>query len=359
MNGEVYSDSVTSVLAAVQLDDLESLKRLVSRKGDICLHGHRDNRGWGPLHYAAHFGSPRCLDYLLTREMVDCNEEAHNGDRPLFLAISSLNRDTVHRMLESPRVQVDLEHRDGRTALFLAIKTSSFEVVKWLVRLGADPDILFRCGHGHEIHSVHIDVIRYLLRKGLDKARFLATTERIDQVSTLLAEGSISPSVFIDLHEDIFAVTRRIVSLPEATLARTIPDPASFKKHMVMALLFIMYFYAAEFGANEIVRKLTRKLSELFKPTIFRSRIAILPIYEGILEIQCQTPSLQQLSRFAILRNARLFDKSDIIPHPLSGRIFRFSNLEAIDVEDLRERFRWENLDDIGFVDGEVRLRDT
>ena len=59
---ERYPDSSSSVALAVRRGDVETLKRLVERGKSIET---RDNRGYRPIHEAAHWGQDDCLKFLV------------------------------------------------------------------------------------------------------------------------------------------------------------------------------------------------------------------------------------------------------------------------------------------------------
>ena len=59
---ERYPDSSSSVALAVRRGDVDSLRRLVERGKSLET---RDNRGYRPIHEAAHWSQDDCLKLLL------------------------------------------------------------------------------------------------------------------------------------------------------------------------------------------------------------------------------------------------------------------------------------------------------
>ena len=65
---EAYPDRCSSVGVAAKLGNTQALKELIAKGACIDIH---DNRGWTPLHEAAHANHLECVKILLGAETDD------------------------------------------------------------------------------------------------------------------------------------------------------------------------------------------------------------------------------------------------------------------------------------------------
>ena len=69
------------------------------------------------------------------------NHTDNNGWTPLMLAVEEGLLTTVQALLSAPRIDINAKKPDGITALFVAAANGNYDVVKALIKQGADVDI--------------------------------------------------------------------------------------------------------------------------------------------------------------------------------------------------------------------------
>jgi ankyrin repeat protein len=101
------------VCAAAALDNIETLSKLLVRKGSAQAHHKRNFAGWTPIHWASARGNNRCVQLLLERDRAfgDSNQQqsgqvsalvrTNEGLTPLQLAIIGGHLSTASLLLDS------------------------------------------------------------------------------------------------------------------------------------------------------------------------------------------------------------------------------------------------------------------
>ena len=119
-----YDHSI-NIFSAIQNNDVENLKGLLSSGADLNL---KDHFGLSPLHYSALKWHLDCL-----RELINASADIHaknqRGDIPLHIAISSGYLDCVQSLLESG-ASPSLLNLNHQTAKDLAASHDHRECVK-------------------------------------------------------------------------------------------------------------------------------------------------------------------------------------------------------------------------------------
>lgn len=129
---------IKTVSEAVRENRPGVLKRLIEEgKSDW----GSDGWGWTALHHAAFLGHTECLRILLNQDTCEIDNRAHiDGSTPLMVACQNMpkSKDCIKVLCEYKANQkTKCNYR--RTALDIAMLTKpDLEVVKWLVRSGAD-----------------------------------------------------------------------------------------------------------------------------------------------------------------------------------------------------------------------------
>jgi len=108
--GDANTDSL---LGAVRFGDLAEVKRLVIDCG--IEPNVRGVDGATLLHYAAEYGSPKIVEFLLERG-ADPNVQDNNGWTPLHFAVKSCHVDVV-RVLLDHGADLTIRNNEGRTPL--------------------------------------------------------------------------------------------------------------------------------------------------------------------------------------------------------------------------------------------------
>lgn len=96
----VRPETVSSGAQAARVGDLARLTALV--EGEDTGWMVVDNRGWGPLHWAASSGQVEVIRLLGALEEVDIDARTWEGETPLFLACKSLPASKVERLKYRP-----------------------------------------------------------------------------------------------------------------------------------------------------------------------------------------------------------------------------------------------------------------
>ena len=159
---------MTPLHFAVQNDDVETVKLLLAApkiKIDV-----RDSEGDTPLLMAFRRNYPGIFKLLIER---GANVNLLYGDfTPLLcVAVHRGDIEMVRILLNAPDIQINLFTTDGRTALYLAARLGSKEIVELLLDNGSDPDITDNEGVAplHLACSYRdIEIVRILLNAGAD-----------------------------------------------------------------------------------------------------------------------------------------------------------------------------------------------
>ena len=104
-------------------------------------------RGKTPLMRALKYSSAAVRDLLLSRGDLDINIQNQARESALWYAVRYGTFSTVKRVLEQPKVQVDIKHKHGRTALHLAVFAGRIGFVHLLLPSGNDPNLQHDSGH--------------------------------------------------------------------------------------------------------------------------------------------------------------------------------------------------------------------
>lgn len=159
----------TAAMFAVNNRDIKLLERLLEAGVDIepsCMHGHtplltaawsanltaiktllaygaditaKDAWGWQAVMVAAMIGDPEGLDYLLSKDTFDINEQDPDGRTALYHAAKAGKHECVAALLSrEPRASPNIKDRYGATPLLVAARNGHSEVIRALV---SEPDI--------------------------------------------------------------------------------------------------------------------------------------------------------------------------------------------------------------------------
>jgi len=127
----IYYDSPTQMIATE--------KEHVRRPG---VENLMTNDGFTPLCAAAQYGHTE-VAIALIRAGADVNYQIGGGFTPLYLAIQERNTNVINALIGCTRTNVNLATKDGCTPLYAAAQCGLPEVVKALIRAGADVNHLY------------------------------------------------------------------------------------------------------------------------------------------------------------------------------------------------------------------------
>lgn len=127
-----------------------------------------DNRGWRPLHEAAHGNHTECMQTLLDQEEVDINWVSFMGASALLLAAAEGQLDSVKLLVER-KADVNLADSMDTTPLMAAVKACSIDCVTMLLAAGANVNCQSYRGTSPLHQAVtdgFVDIARVLLEHG-------------------------------------------------------------------------------------------------------------------------------------------------------------------------------------------------
>ncbi|KAH7463046.1 Ankyrin-2 [Phytophthora ramorum] len=196
------SSNDTNLLAAVQRNDLESVRGLLA--SDVDIEARCDGNNFTPLCWAAQVGNLEMVQCLLV-EGSQVDAATPSGFTPLLLAASGGHADVVQhllmkgadpeicmirsgftallvatfndyvdvvRHLVKKRVNLEVRSADGSTALHLAAEKGHAAIVQLLLTGGANPNAIIQLDGSTALHkAAFMDkpaVVWLLLRSGAD-----------------------------------------------------------------------------------------------------------------------------------------------------------------------------------------------
>ncbi|CAM9675882.1 unnamed protein product [Lampetra fluviatilis] len=165
---ESYEATLCSASVASRAGDSRLLSRLLrrGRPADAA-----DNRGWRPLHHAAHGGHDRCVRLLLRAapEADDVNAATFEEKTPLFLAAAAGHLGSVDLLLRAG-AEPSRASSEEETPVFAAIGGGHVAVVKALLRNGAKVNGPQYWTGWTSLHQAtwkgHVELLQLLLERG-------------------------------------------------------------------------------------------------------------------------------------------------------------------------------------------------
>ena len=156
------------LLGAIQNRDENEARRLLDDGASLSA---RNDEGQTPLHLAVCSGDKSMVQILLQRG-PDLEATASNGNKPLYDAAESGYIDIVKLLLDF-NANVEAFNIDKqKTAFYQAVENGHFTVAKTLLRYGADIDVRSPTGLTPLFCAVRRgdqELVRYLLKHGANK----------------------------------------------------------------------------------------------------------------------------------------------------------------------------------------------
>lgn len=166
-----------------------------------------DKKGQTPLGAAISLGDDEMVKLLLELG-ADVNQLDGEGASPLRRAVVYNAKTEIFELLKKKGADLKLIERDGMTAFCFAAAEGKLDIVKTLVRLGADIHQKFKVKDGSTVSETtpliealgrqRTDVVAFLESRGTDKGvaleylrkKFLAHVWGISGVSSVVKEGT-------------------------------------------------------------------------------------------------------------------------------------------------------------------------
>ena len=161
-------DGTTALYYAAQYGHEEMVKLLLGHP-DIGINARRDSGGTA-ISIAAQTGYVRTVE-LLVKSGADVNLPLYIGATPLNIAIDSGHIEIARLLLQAPGMQVNIKGIEGITALAHSSCRGQKDLVRLLLRKGADPNIANDIGVA-PLHLAclygHLAVVQVLLHASAD-----------------------------------------------------------------------------------------------------------------------------------------------------------------------------------------------
>lgn len=132
-----FSDSYNFLKAVDERDGAEA-EKYINEPGTVIINTKRDGTGETALHIVVARKDDTWLGYLLQKG-ANPNIADRKGVTPLMLATQLGFVDGVNRLIKH-KVPVDATNRSGETALIRAVQLRNTELVRILLKAGANPD---------------------------------------------------------------------------------------------------------------------------------------------------------------------------------------------------------------------------
>ncbi|XP_038607034.1 ankyrin repeat and SOCS box protein 3 isoform X1 [Tachyglossus aculeatus] len=167
---EAYSDTCSAAGLASREGNADRLRALL-RRG--CSVDVADNRGWMPIHEAAHHNAPECLRLLIHADPSEkyIKTKTFEGSCALHLATIRGHLEIVRILLEAG-ADANSFTLEETTPLFLAVENGHTEVAKLLAEHGADVNGSHSMCGWNSLHQAvfqeNMEMIKFLLEKGVN-----------------------------------------------------------------------------------------------------------------------------------------------------------------------------------------------
>ncbi|XP_045301998.1 ankyrin repeat and SOCS box protein 3 isoform X3 [Leopardus geoffroyi] len=168
---EAYSDTCSTVGLAAREGNVKVLRKLLRKGRSVDV---ADNRGWMPIHEAAYHNSVECLRMLIHADSSEnyIKTKTFEGFCALHLAASQGHWKIVHILLEAG-ADPNATTSEENTPLFLAVENGHIDVLRLLLRYGANVNGSHSMCGWNALHQATFqengEIIKLLLKKGADK----------------------------------------------------------------------------------------------------------------------------------------------------------------------------------------------
>lgn len=109
----------------------EAQKKFISRYREHDLNA-RDDYGWTPVMYAAHYNMPEIIEEMLRDKLSNVDDVTKIGKTALMIAAARDNVEALDKLIDCG-ASIDMQDYAGATALFYAVRSNSARCVKRLV----------------------------------------------------------------------------------------------------------------------------------------------------------------------------------------------------------------------------------
>ena len=243
VNPELPSDNTTPLLLALHLER-EDIAGLLLAAPDIDVDKPLKS-GIAPVHFAARNNLPGTVERLVRRG-ADANLALANGMTPLYFAADKGDLEVVRALLQAPGIRINQATGIRYVPLGIAAQRAHKDIVRLLLRKGADPNIESATGltplHVACLHG-HIAIVQMLLhfKADVDAEVLDAEGDRPAQTPYGLAELGGHRAVMSELtaHRRRTEAAHRLEQLPvteePGRTAQTLASPEAVSLPVIAA----------------------------------------------------------------------------------------------------------------------------
>lgn len=157
-----------SILDYTLNNDIEGVKKCI--EDGISINYQYSTDGATALHIACSRGNLRMVKFLIDNG-ANVNKQDNNGFTPLMCASFNNCKSTVIHLVHIRETNLDLQSKNGSSALLFASRGGSLDIVKILVEFRANielEDYMSFTATTIASYNGHINVLRYLLDIGVN-----------------------------------------------------------------------------------------------------------------------------------------------------------------------------------------------
>ncbi len=136
------NEGLTALMYAIQNDESKVASYLISKKADLNI---KDNGGNNALMNACQKKNLPIVRSILKNKNININEVNNYGSSALLFACTAMEftgdyaKDTeIVKLLVAKGINIKLENKGGRTALYEAVKSEKNDVIHFLLLCGAE-----------------------------------------------------------------------------------------------------------------------------------------------------------------------------------------------------------------------------
>jgi ankyrin repeat protein len=155
------------IFQAIDVEDLDRVNQLLLRDATM-VNSIDPETDRTPLTIAAR-NNDVDIGLVLVNHGANVNKVDGNDSTPLMMAASAGMTEFVTFLLEQEDIKVNLQGKDGMTALLSAVLSRAVSIVDMLLESGADPNVSMNNGGTPLIYSIYSPaIVKLLLNKNAD-----------------------------------------------------------------------------------------------------------------------------------------------------------------------------------------------
>jgi hypothetical protein len=223
---ELNSDGLTPLGLAVTAGFVPGIRYLLGLAETDANKGRAD--GYSPLMIAAEKNRGNSTNALLGFPSVDINYQGGpDNNTALHVALNKKSLEVVYKLLEHPRIDINIPNGDRKTPLYLAAAYDHVDVTETLLNMGANPNVFGqKGGDGRDRTIYELAVAKRFNRPIINRmimnmSKYGAT---FNAPPPAPGEAKVAVSTLPDLRIHVYPRDRRAIDLFSAVeVPMTIP----------------------------------------------------------------------------------------------------------------------------------------